>query len=50
MSLFFRSQGSRVAKTITKEFVELAISDNDTWSDRTFKEYEANANVSYALM
>ena len=50
MSLFLRSQGSRVDKAITKEFVELAFGDNDTWSDSTIKEYEANAKASYALM
>jgi len=37
MSLFHRSQGNRVAKAITKEFVEPAFGDNVTWSDRPLK-------------
>ena len=49
MSLFLKSQGSRVAKTITKKFAE-PDSDEDTWSYSTVKEYEANAKALYALM
>jgi len=49
MSLFLKSQGSRVAKAITKKFAE-PDSDEDTWFDSTVKEYEANTKASYALM
>ena len=44
MTLFFLSLGVRVAKTITKEFVE-PHSDEDTWSEATAKDYEANAKT-----
>ena len=40
--------GVRVAKVITKEFVE-PHSDEDTWSEVTAKEYEANGKAQYAL-
>ena len=43
MNLFLKSLGVRVAKAITKEFVE-PHGDEDTWSDATVKYYEANAN------
>jgi len=48
MTLFFKSLGVRVAKTITKEFVE-PHSDEDTWSEATAKDYEANAKAQNAL-
>ena len=38
----------RVAKAITKKFVEPQ-GDEDTWSDATAKDYEANAKAQYAL-
>ena len=50
MTFFLKSQGSRVIKTITKDFTEPAFGDNDTWSGSTIKEYDANANVSHILM
>ena len=46
--LFLKSLGVRVAKTITKEFVE-PHGDEDTWSEATAKDYEANAKEQYAL-
>jgi len=49
MNLFLKSLGVRVAKAITKEFVE-PHSDEDTWSDATVKYYEANAKAQYALI
>ena len=39
-----------MVKSITKDFVEPAFGDNDTWSDSTIKEYEANVKASYTLM
>jgi len=48
MTLFLKSIGVRVAKSITKEFVE-PYDDEDTWSEATAKDYEANAQAQYAL-
>ena len=42
MDLFLKSLGVRVAKVITKEFVEPHGEEN-TWSKATAKDYEANA-------
>jgi len=44
MNLSLKSLRVRVAKTITKEFVEPQ-GDEDTWSEATAKDYEANAKV-----
>ena len=44
MNLFLKSLGVRVAKAITKEFVK-PHSDEDTWSEATAKDYEANAKA-----
>jgi len=48
MNLSLKSLGVRVTKVITKEFVE-PYSDEDTWSEATAKDYEANAKAHYAL-
>ena len=48
MNLFLKSLGVRVAKSITKEFIELH-DDESTWSEATAKDYEANARAQYAL-
>jgi len=48
MTLFLKSLGVRVAKAIAKKFVE-PHSDEDTWSEATAKDYEANAKAQYAL-
>ena len=48
MTLFLKSLGFRVAKTVTNEFIE-SHSDKDTWSEATAKNYEANAKTQYAL-
>jgi len=48
MNLLLKSPGVRVAKAITKEFVE-PHGDEDTWSDSTAKDYEANVKAQYAL-
>ena len=48
MTIFLKSLGYRVAKAVTKEFVE-PHSDEDTWSEATAKDYEANAKTQYAL-
>ena len=42
MNLFLKSLWVRVTKSITKEFVE-PHDDEDTWSEATAKDYEANA-------
>ena len=46
MNLFLKSLGVRVAKVITKEFIE-PHSYEDTWSDTTAKDYEANAKTQH---
>ena len=46
--LFLKSLGVRVAKAITKEFVE-PHGDENTWSEATAKDYEANVKTQYAL-
>ena len=38
MNLFLKSLGVRVAKVITKEFIE-SYGDEDTWSEATAKDY-----------
>ena len=48
MNLFLKSLGIRVAKAITKEFIE-PHGDEDTWSEPTAKDYKANAKAQYAL-
>ena len=48
MNLFLKSLGVRIAKAITKEFIE-PHSDEYTWSEVTAKNYEANAKTQYAL-
>jgi len=48
MNLFLKSLRVRVAKSITKEFIE-PHSDENTWSEATAKDYEANAKAQYAL-
>ena len=47
MSSFLKSLGVRVAKAITKKFIE-SHGDEDTWSEATAKGYEANAKAQYA--
>ena len=42
MNLFLKFLGVRVAKSITKEFIE-PHSDENTWSEVTAKDYEALA-------
>ena len=41
MTLFIKSLGFRVAKAVTKEFIE-PHGDEDTWSEATAEDYEAN--------
>ena len=48
MNLFLKSLGVRVARAITKEFVE-PLTDERSWSEYTTKDYEANARAQYAL-
>jgi len=47
MNLFLKSLGVKVSKAITKEFVEPQ-GDEDTWSEATAKNHEANL-IQYAL-
>jgi len=48
MTLFLKSLRVRVAKDITKEFVE-PHDDEDIWSEAIAKDYEANVKAQYAL-
>jgi len=49
MTEFLHSLGSRVAKVVIKPF-SVSIGDEDTWSDITTKEFDANAKAHYALL
>ena len=49
MTVFLQSLGSRVAKATTKPFVH-PDGDDDTWSEITVKEFEAEVKVHYALL
>ena len=46
--MVLKSLGYCVAKVIIKEYVE-PYGDEDTWSDYTAKDYEANTKAQYAL-
>ena len=46
MNLFLKCQAVRVAKAITKEFVE-PHGDEDTWSETTAKDYDTNAKAQH---
>ena len=48
MTLFVKFLRSKVVKAVTKEFVE-PHGDEDTWSETTIKNFEANAKAQYAL-
>ena len=48
ITLFLKSLGVRVDKAIPKEFVE-PHGDEDTCSEATTKDYEANAKAQYEL-
>jgi len=48
MTLFLKSLSHRVAKAVTKEYVERH-SDEGTWSESTTKDYEANAKIQYTF-
>ena len=48
MNFVLKSLGVRVAKAITKKFIEPR-SDDDTQSEATAKDYEVNAKAQYAL-
>ena len=45
---FLKFLGVKVAKSITKEFVE-PHGDEDTWSEAAAKDYESNTKAQYAL-
>ena len=48
MNLCLKSLGVRVARAITKEFIE-PLTDEISWSEDTTKDYEANARAQYSL-
>ena len=45
---FLKSLRVRVAKAITKEFID-PHNDEDTWSEAIAKDYESNVKAQYAL-
>ena len=49
MTVFLQSLCSHVAKAISKPFI-CPESNEDTWSDTTTKEYDANSKAHYALI
>ena len=49
MTVFLQSLGSQVTKAVTKPF-SAPLGDEDTWSDITTKEFDANARAHYALL
>jgi len=49
MTVFLQSLESRIAKAVIK-FFSVPIGDEDTWSDITTKEFDANAKSLYALL
>ena len=49
MTVFLQSLWSRVVKTVTKPFI-VPIGDENTWSDITTKEFDANAKAHYVFL
>jgi len=49
MIIFLQSLGSRVAKSLTKLY-NAPLGEEDTWSDLTFLEFEANSKAQNALL
>jgi len=49
MTVFLQSLSSYVAKAITKPFV-VPTSYEDTWSNITVKEFDANTKAYYAFL
>ena len=49
MNIFLQCLGSRVAKSLTKPFSEPVV-EEDTWSDLTSKEVDANSKAQNALL
>jgi len=49
MTVFLQSLGSWVIKEVTKPF-SIPIGDEDTWSDITTKEFDANVKAHYTLL
>ena len=49
MTIFLQSLGSLVAKSLTKPYV-VPNSDESTWTDFTFREYEANSKAQNSLL
>ena len=49
MTIFLQSLGSLVAKSLTKPYSRPE-SEEDTWSELTFKEFDANSKAQNALL
>ena len=49
MNIFLQSLGSRVAKSLTKPY-SVPVGEEDTWSDLTSKEFDANSKAQNALL
>ena len=49
ITIFLQSLGSLVAKSLTKPFIRPE-SEEDTWSELTFKEFDANSKAQNALL
>ena len=49
MTIFLQSLGSLVAKSLTKPYVR-PDSEESTWSNFTYKEYEANSKAQNSLL
>ena len=48
MTLFLKSLELKVTKALTKEFIE-PHDNEESWSEATVKDYEANIMAQYAL-
>ena len=49
MTIFLQSLGSLIAKSLTKPYVA-PNSDESTWTEFTFREYEANSKAQNSLL
>ena len=49
MTIFLKSLGSLVAKSVTKPYV-VPDSDESTWTEFTFREYKANSKAQNFLL
>ena len=49
MTVFLQSRGCRLAKAVTKSF-SVSDGDENTWSEITTKEFDANAKAHCAML